>query len=126
MIGGSRLLLYYHRMRSETRLCSSLKIDPPEKTRLFRVREIFRYHSRGCLQSLIRDKDRSQYHGVLACDHLPQALGINCRLWLARGLGDFLRRFFFAPGEEPFNHVKRYWNKKNRDSRCGDHSSNHR
>jgi hypothetical protein len=115
MIRGSRLLLYYHRMRSETRLCSSLKIDPPEKARLFRVCEIFRYHLRGCLQSLIRDKDRSRYHVVLACDHLPQALGVNCRRWLGRSLANLRCRFFFAPSKEPFDHVKGYRDKENGD-----------
>jgi hypothetical protein len=44
-----------------------------------------------------------------------QALGVNCGRWLGRSLADLLRRFFFAPGEEPLDHVKGYRDKENGD-----------
>ena len=44
-----------------------------------------------------------------------QALGVNCRRWLGRGLANLRRRFFFTPGKEPFDHVKGYRDKENGD-----------
>ena len=48
MIGVLRLPLQCHRTRSETHLYPFRKIDPAEEAPLFRVREIFQYHWRGC------------------------------------------------------------------------------
>ena len=44
-----------------------------------------------------------------------QALGGNRRFWPGRGLTNLLRRFLFTPGEESLDHVKRDWDKEDRD-----------
>jgi hypothetical protein len=45
-----------------------------------------------------------------------RTLASPCRLWLRLGLADLRRRrFFFAPGEEPLDHIECYRDKKNRD-----------
>jgi hypothetical protein len=61
-----------------------------------------------------------------ACATIAVALGLDCRLRLGLRLANLRRfRFFFAPGEEPLDHVKGYRDKEDRDRRCGDHSANH-
>ena len=47
MIGAVRLLRHRPRVLAKTRLISSLMVAAPEEAALFRIREIFYYHSRG-------------------------------------------------------------------------------
>jgi hypothetical protein len=43
----------------------------------------------------------------------PQALGVNRRLRLWPRLANLLRCcFFFAPGEEPLDHIESYWDQE--------------
>src|SRR4029077_19144233 len=73
---------------SETHLCSFRNIVPLERASLFRVREIFRYHSRGSPQSLIRDRRPKpascsiRLGGPAACSAIDRKReSISCLVW---------------------------------------------